>query len=111
MPALDSAQSRHRVSKNVSSKVENSASDRIKSDVVTVDLTLNRARLVWTLEISGDLIAVLRDLDMLDLCRAVIIIRGVNCPVALHVVWLGQRCLAKDQRRENKTSNPQRRVH
>jgi len=84
-----------------------------EDDVMDVDASLNRARLDRTFEISGDSVAVLRDLDVFHDRFAVLNVCGVNRPVTLDVVrWLlGQHGFAKDQRREHQASESQRRVH
>jgi hypothetical protein len=93
--------------------VENIASYRVESDVMAMDFTLDWTGLEGAFKISGDAIAVLRNLDVLDLNLAGVGIGCINCPVALHVVWrlLGQADIAENQRRKNKTGDPQRRVH
>jgi hypothetical protein len=52
--------------------VENIASHRVEPDVMAMDLTLDWTGLDGTLEVPGDVIAVLRNLDVLDLNRAVV---------------------------------------
>lgn len=72
-------------------------------NVMSVDLALNRAGLVGTFEGSGDPVAILRDLDVLNNGLTVLDVGGVNRPVALNVVWrlLSQQRWAEHQRQES----------
>jgi hypothetical protein len=80
---------------------------------MAMDLALDWAGLDGALEVPGDVIAVLCNLDVFYLNRTVVHASGVNRPVALHIVWrlLRQSDSAKNQRRENKTSKPHCRAH
>ena len=53
--------------------------------MLPVDLAVNRPRLVWPLEVSAQLIASLRNLNVLYDCFAVVDVGGVNRPVATDV--------------------------
>src|SRR5208283_5200108 len=93
VPAVNTIRSRDVVSKNFSVKMENISCHRIESDVMSIDFALNRSRLDGTFEISGDAVAVLGDLYMLNLNLSVPSVGGVNRPIALHVVrWLVGEC-------------------
>src|ERR1700689_3250658 len=113
MPAMNPLCSTHAIAIDLSHKRQNIGSHRAESYVMDIDHPLNRTRLVRTLEISGDPISVLCDLDVLYFRLAVPGVRGVNRPVTFNVVrrMLGQRGLAKNQRHKSKTSQAQCRVH
>jgi hypothetical protein len=69
---------------------------------MAVDLALDWTGLYGALEVAGDVIAVLRNLDVLDLNSAAVHATGVNRPVALNVVGglLGECCGPQSQCQE-----------
>src|SRR5271154_551420 len=100
MLAVKPILSRHVIAIDLPSKCQDIASYRAEPDMMHIDLTLNRTRLVRTFEVSGDSVAVLRDLDVLHNDLAVIDVRGIDRPVTFHVVrgLLGRRGATKNQR-------------
>ena len=71
---------------NFPSERKNVASQGVEHDVVHVDSPLNGTRLFRPLEITGDPVPVLLDLDVLDLRLAVPDFGRVNRPASLHVI-------------------------
>src|SRR5208337_4285999 len=63
--AVKPISARHLISANLSPKVEHIASHRTESDVMPVDLTLNRTGLIGAFEVSREAVAVLLDLNVL----------------------------------------------
>ena len=91
--------------------MKNISRHRVESNVVHIDFTLNRARLIGPLEISGYAVAVLGDLYVFDFDRAVPGVGGVNRPIALHVVgWLLGKSRATECQRYKGDSQLQRGV-
>jgi hypothetical protein len=102
VPAADAIGSGHGVSKDIARKVENIGSHGVESDTMAMNLAFDWTGLNGAFEVSGDVIAVLRNLDVLDLNSAAVHTTGVNRPVALNVVGrlLGECCGPQSQRQE-----------
>jgi hypothetical protein len=110
---MDPVLAGHVIAVDLPAKREDVASHGAESDVVTVDLALNRARLIGAFEIAGDSVAVLRDLNVLDDRLAVVDIAGINRPVALDIVrgLLCEYGRGTEERQQSEDYEAQRRTN
>ena len=113
--AVDAVFPRHFVAIDASAKGEDVAGFGAEDNVMDVDGAFEAAGLIGSLEVTGELVAVLCELDVFGGGFVVVDIFGIDGPLAFDVVWrlFGGRLLGKgdasygeQEKRQEKQERP-----